>query len=100
MMSAWNLAMREEKKLVSADLRRPKVGSRYLGRVGFMGEYAKEVANVYEEKREYYEEKVKEMNEEGRVGTMESLKRAHTNGVELLRETASLLILKYEDIQY
>ena len=56
--------------------------------------------NVYEEKREYYEEKVKEMNEEGCVGTMESLKRAQTKGVKLLRETASLLILKYEDIQY
>ena len=27
-MSAWNLAMREEKELVSADLRRPKAGSR------------------------------------------------------------------------
>jgi hypothetical protein len=99
-MSAWNLAMREEKELVSADLRRPKGGSGYKGRLGFTGEYAKEVANVYEEKREYYEEKVKEMNEEGRVGTMESLKRAQTKGVKLLRETASLLILKYEDIQY
>jgi hypothetical protein len=99
-MSAWNLAMREEEELVSADLRRPKAGSGYKGRLGFTGEYAKEVANVYEEKREYYEEKVKEMNEEGRVGTMESLKRAQMKGVKLLRETASLLILKYEDIQY
>jgi hypothetical protein len=62
--------------------------------------YAKEVANVYEENREYYEEKVKEMNEEGRLGTMESLKRSQTKGVKLLRETASLLILKYTDIQY
>ena len=26
-MSAWNLAMREERELVSADLRRPKAGS-------------------------------------------------------------------------
>jgi len=98
-MSAWNLAMREEKESVSADLRRPKAGFGYKGRLGFMGEYAKEVANVYEEKREYYKEKVKEMNEEGRVDTMESLKRAHTKGVKLLRETASLLILKYDDIQ-
>jgi hypothetical protein len=55
---------------------------------------------IHEEKREYYEEKVKEMNEEGRVGTMESLKRAQTKGVKLLRETASLLIPKYEDLQY
>ena len=99
-MSAWNLAMREEKELVSADLRRPKAGSGYKGPLGFTGEYAKEVSNVYEEKREYYEEKVKEMNEGGCVGTMESLKRAQTKGVKLLRETASLLILKYEDIQY
>jgi len=98
-MSAWNLAMREEKESVSANRRRPKAGFGYKGRLGFTGEYAKEVANVYEEKREYYEEKVKEMNEEGPVGTMESLKRAQTNGVKLLRETASLLILKYEDIQ-
>jgi hypothetical protein len=30
--------------------------------------------NVYEAKREYYEEKVKQMNEEGHAGTMESLK--------------------------
>ena len=99
-MSAWNLAMREENELVSDEQRRPKAGSGYKGRLGFTGEYAKEVANVYEEKREYYEEKVKEMNEEGRVGTMESLKRAQTKGVKLLRQTASLLILKYEDIQY
>ena len=99
-MSAWNLAMREEKESVSADLRRAKAGCGYKGRLGFTEEYAKEVANVYEEKREYYEEKVKEMKEEGRVGTMGSLKRAHTKGVKLLRETASLLILKYEDIQY
>jgi len=48
-MSAWNLAMREEKELVSADLRRPKAGSGYKGRLGFTGEYAKKVANVYEE---------------------------------------------------
>jgi hypothetical protein len=43
-----------------------------------MGEYAKEVANVYGEKRESYKEKVQEMNEEGRVGTREILTRAHT----------------------
>jgi hypothetical protein len=30
-MSAWNLAMREEKEIVSADLRRPKEGSGYKG---------------------------------------------------------------------
>jgi len=65
-----------------------------------MGEHAKEVAHVYEKKREYCEEKVKEVNEEGRVGTMDSFKRAQTKGVKLLRETASLLILKYEDILY
>jgi len=99
-MSAWNLAMREEKESVSADLRRAKAGCGYKGRLGFTEEYAKEVANVYEEKREYYEEKVKEMNEEGRVCTMESLKRVQTKGVKLLRETASLLILTFEDIQY
>jgi len=99
-MSAWNLAMREGKESVSADLRRPKAESGYKGRLMFTGEYAKEVANVYQEKREYYEEKVKEMNEEGRVGTMESLKRAQTKGVKLLRETASLSILTYEDVQY
>jgi len=99
-MSAWNLAMREEKESLSADLRRPNAGFGYKGRLGFMGELAKEVANVYEEKREYYEEKVKEMNEEGRVGTKESLKRVQTKGVKLLRETASLLILQYQDIQY
>jgi len=99
-MSAWNLAMREEKESVSADLCRPKAGSGYEGRLRLMGEYTKEVANVYEEKREYYEEKVKEMNEEGRVGSMECLKRAQTKRVKLLRETASLLILKDEDIQY
>ena len=99
-MSAWNLAMREEKESVSADLLRPKTGFVYTVRLRLTGEYAKEVANVYEEKREYYKQIVKEMNEEGRVGTMESLKRAQTKGVKLLRETASLLILKYEDIQY
>jgi len=76
--------MREEKESVSTDLRRPKADFGYKGRLGFTGEYAKEVGNVYEEKREYYEEKVEEMNEEGRVGTMESLKRVQTKGVKLL----------------
>jgi len=99
-MSAWNLAMREEKESLSANLRRPKAWFGCMGRLGFMGEYTKEVAKVYEEKREYFEGNVKEINEEGRVGTMESLKRAQKKGVKLLRETASLLILKYEDIQY
>jgi hypothetical protein len=65
-----------------------------------MGENAMEVVNVNEEKREYFEEKVKVMNEEGHVGAIESLKRAPTKGVKLVRETASLLIPKYEDIQY
>jgi hypothetical protein len=40
------------------------------------------------------------MNEEDSVDTMESLKRAQPKGVKLLRETASLFILKYEDRQY
>jgi len=99
-MSAWHLEMREEKESVSADLRRPRAGSWYNGRRRFTGEYAKEVANVSEEKREYYKEKVKEMNEESHVGTVESLRRAQTPVVNLLRETASLLILKFEDIHY
>jgi uncharacterized membrane protein (DUF106 family) len=68
--------------------------------LGFMGEYAKEVANGYKEKREYYKEKEKEMNQVGRIGNMESLKRVQTKRVKLLRETASLLILKYDDRQY
>jgi len=99
-MIAWNLAMREEKESVSANLRRPNAGFGYKGWLGFTGEYAKEVATVYEEKRESYKENVKEMNEEGHVGTVEGLKRAKTKGVKVLRETTSLLILKYEDIQY
>jgi hypothetical protein len=96
--SAWNIATREEKESVSADLRRLKAGFGYKGRFGFTGEYAKDVVNVYEEKREYYVEKVKEKNEEGRIGSMESVKRVQTKGVKLLPETASLLILKYGDI--
>jgi len=99
-ISTWNLAMREERESVSADLRRPKAGPGYQGQLGFPAEYAKEVVNVYAEEREYYKEKVTEINEEGHVGTMESLKRAQTKGVRLLRETASLLILTYEDIQH
>ena len=99
-MSAWNLPMSEEKESVSADLRRPKAGSEYKWQIGFTGEYAKLLANVYEEKREYYDEKVNEINEEGQVGTLKCLNRAQTKRVKLLRETTSLLILKYEDIQY
>jgi len=52
-MRAWNLAMMQEKESVSADLRRPKAGHGYKGWLGFTGEYAKEVANVYKDKREY-----------------------------------------------
>jgi len=99
-MSTWNLAMREEKESVSTDLRRPKAGFGYKVLLGFTRVYAKEVVNVYEENMEYYEEKVEEIHEEGRLGKTESLKRVHTKGVKLLRETASLLILKYEEIQY
>jgi hypothetical protein len=36
-MSTWNLAMKEEKESVSADLHRPKAGYGYLGRFGFTG---------------------------------------------------------------
>jgi hypothetical protein len=61
-MSPWNLAMREEKESVSTDLCRPMTGFGYMGWLGFTGEYAEEVANVYEEMREYYEEQLKEMN--------------------------------------
>jgi len=89
-MSAWNLAMREEKEWVSTNLRRPRAGSGYMGRLGFMGEYAKEVAKVYEEKREYNAEKVKEMNKEGRIGTMESLKRVQTGSEAFVRNSKSL----------
>jgi len=61
-----------------------------MGRLGFMGEYAKEVAKVYEEKREYNAEKVKEMNKEGRIGTMESLKRVQTGSEAFVRNSKSL----------
>jgi hypothetical protein len=73
-MIAWNLGMMKEKESVSANLPRPKTGCGYTGQLGFTGEYAKDLANHYEEMREYYEDKVKEMNEEGHLGTMESLK--------------------------
>jgi len=98
-MSVWNLEIREEKESVSADLSRPKAEFGYKGRLAVKGEYVKEVANVYEEKMEYYEEKVKEKNTECRVGTTESVKRAEMKGVKHFRETASVLILNYEDIQ-
>jgi len=77
-MSAWNLAMREEKESVSADLRTPKAVFGYKGWLRFPGLYAKKVANVYAKKREYYGEKVKLMKEESHVGTLENLKRAQT----------------------
>jgi hypothetical protein len=99
-MSAWNLAMREEKESVSAHLPRPKVGFGYMERLGFTGEYAKEVAIVFVEKRDNYDDIVNEMKEEHHIVTMESLKRAQTKGVKLLRETTSLLIIKNDDIHY
>jgi hypothetical protein len=99
-MRSWNIAMREEKESISADLRRPKAKFGYKGRVVLTGEYAKEVANVYEEKREYYKEKVQDMKAVGRIGIMQSFKRAQTKRVKLWREMASLLIVKHEDVQY
>jgi hypothetical protein len=50
--------------------------------------------------REYYEKKIQEIDEEDRTGTMESLKTAQIKGVKILREIASFLVIKYEDIQY
>jgi len=66
--------MREEKDLVSTDLRRLKAQSREPGMLGFMWEYTKEVVKLYEERREYYNENVNERNDEGHKGTMERLK--------------------------
>jgi hypothetical protein len=97
---ARNFAMKKEKESVSTDPRRPKTGCAYNGRLGFTREYTKKVANLYAVNRESNEEKVKEMNEEGHVGTTESLKRVQRQRVKLFRDTASLLILKYHDIQY
>jgi hypothetical protein len=48
----------------------------------------------------YHEENVNEINGQGSVGTMESLKRAQKKRAKILQETASFLILKYEDIEY
>jgi hypothetical protein len=55
-----------------------------MGWPGFRGEYTKEVATVYMGKRKYYKEKVKEMNEEGRINTMESINRVQKKRVKLL----------------
>ena len=62
-MSAWNVAMREEMESVSANLRRPKPGSGYTGWLGFTVEYTNKVVNIYEDKRNYYKDKLMEMNE-------------------------------------
>jgi len=60
--------MLEEKELVSADPCGPKAGSGYMGQLGFTGEYTQEVVNLYEETREYYDQRIKEMNGQGRMG--------------------------------
>jgi hypothetical protein len=68
--------------------------------LGFTEKYARQVATTYEEKKEYYDMKVKEIHEEGYIGNIERIKRAQRKGVKLLKDTVCLLILTSENIQY
>jgi len=52
------------------------------------------------DKGDYYQEKLQKMNDEGHIDTLESLKGAHPKAGKHFKESASLLIVKYEDVQY
>ncbi|KAF8523046.1 hypothetical protein BDD12DRAFT_904759 [Trichophaea hybrida] len=85
-LSGWQVAMREEKELVATDLRQPVSGKGYKGRKGFDGRYSQHVAEVYQdpEKRECYMKRAEEINEEGRVGLLNSLKSTQKKSLNWL----------------
>ncbi|KAF8542794.1 hypothetical protein BDD12DRAFT_802556 [Trichophaea hybrida] len=85
-LSGWQVAMREEKELVATDLRQPVSGKGYKGRKGFDGRYSQHVAEVYQdpEKREFYMKRAEEINEEGRVGLLTSLKSTQKKSLNRL----------------
>ncbi|KAF8534152.1 hypothetical protein BDD12DRAFT_896950 [Trichophaea hybrida] len=85
-LSGWQVAMCEEKELVATDLRQPISGKGYKGRKGFDGRYSQHVAEVYQdpEKREFYMKRAEEINEEGRVGLLTSLKSTQKKSLNQL----------------
>ncbi|KAF8534844.1 hypothetical protein BDD12DRAFT_894893 [Trichophaea hybrida] len=97
------VAMREEKELVATDLRQPVSGKGYKGRKGFDGRYSQHVAEVYQdpEKREFYMKIAEEINEEGRVGLLTSLKSTQNKSLnqltkflhELARNEVHLIVM-------
>ena len=63
-VSAWQVAMTEEKELMAHSVRQPIVGKGVYGRKGFDGRYAQHVSEAYRdpEKRAHYQERAKEIN--------------------------------------
>ena len=97
-VSAWHVAMAEEKALISMEVRQPLVGKGLAGRKGFDGRYAQHVAAAYRdpEKREHYQQRAKEINAETRVGSLNPL--LTTQKHRLKRLTTYLTELSHHDM--
>lgn len=63
--TAWDIAMREGKHTIDIQIVKPVAGMGYNGRVGFDGQYLKEVKKNYDNptKRAEYQRIAKEENE-------------------------------------
>jgi hypothetical protein len=86
-VSAWQVAMREERELVDQELRQPVAGKGYQGRKGFDGKYSQHVSGEYNndaEKRNAWQERATELNEYRGVGTLESLKTTQKKSLKRL----------------
>ena len=93
-VSAWQVAMAEEKEFVTPEMRQPLAGKGTYGRKGFDGRYSHHVAEVYRDpaKREYYQRRAAEINAEPGVRTLNSLagtqKRASRQLIQHMIELA------------
>ena len=97
-VSAWHVAMAEEKELIALNIRQPQKGKGIDGRKGFDGRYAQHVAEVYRdpEKRQHYQQRADEINAQSRVGSLKSLKKTQKH--MLKRLTTYLTELSHIDM--
>lgn len=97
-VSAWHVALAEEKDLFALEIRQPLPGKGADGRRGFDGRYAQHVAEAYRDpaKRAHYRQRADEINADTRVGSLVSLRKIQKH--RLKRLTTYLIELSHNDV--
>lgn len=87
-VSAWQVAMAEEKDLVEPEMKQPLIGKGLDGRKGFDGRYSHHVAAVYQdpEKKRHYQERAAEINAGSGVGVVKSLQGTQKKALRQLTQ--------------